>query len=349
MTAPTTESHPASQAPSVLAPSAPTATAPVLCIWSSSSTPTSVENFKVGLATQTWGLKAPPKPTDRLPRWVLFGHRHTNLGPRQPLAAWQRGELDIVLCEFTSPYFTATAPHWPDETTSGTVIYPHRFGITPLARGHVTADPAGPLGLAGTDALRLAGANNHPVQVDLDIQPLLTTLGIALPSGTDRPDLSRTAGSPTAPSSDNSRGGRGRAGRPRSVDAAFNSAVEKHAVRLAIEHMHDEGWPTVNELGKPFDLVCIKPDGTEKHVEVKGTTGAGADVAYTPNEVHHFRTCPHGADLIVVRDITVDATTTPYTTTGGELLHIPNYTAPPDHLQATGWIGQVIGWPTSPA
>ena len=30
-------------------------------------------------------------------------------------------------------------------------------------------------------------------------------------------------------------------------------------------------------IGKPYDLVCTKPDGTEKHVEVKGTTGAGAE------------------------------------------------------------------------
>lgn len=104
------------------------------------------------------------------------------------------------------------------------------------------------------------------------------------------------------------------------------------------------GWPEVEPLGKPYDLVCRKPSGAEKHVEVKGTSGAGADVEYTPKEVLHFRSCPHGADLIVVRDIVVDRSQRPYVATGGELLHVEDYRAPAEDLQATGWLGRVSGW-----
>jgi hypothetical protein len=78
---------------------------------------------------------------------------------------------------------------------------------------------------------------------------------------------------------------------------------------------------------------------------VKGTTGAGADVMFTPNEVHHFRNCPHGADLVVVRDIQVDRSSMPYGVAGGEVLRVPNYVAPAQDLQASGWIGRVSGWP----
>jgi hypothetical protein len=88
--------------------------------------------------------------------------------------------------------------------------------------------------------------------------------------------------------------------------------------------------------------VCRKYSGTvEKHVEVKGTTGAGASVPYTPNEVRHFRACPYGGDLIVVHDIVVDTTTTQYMTSGGVLVHVENYQAPKEDLQATAYVGRV--------
>ncbi len=139
---------------------------------------------------------------------------------------------------------------------------------------------------------------------------------------------------------------RGRHGGGRSYDPEFNRAVEQRAAAVAEEYMREQGWTDIKHLGKPYDLDCSKPSGQEKHVQVKGTTGAGADVEYTPNEIKHFRTCPHGADPIVVRDIIVDRSTTPYTTSGGQLRHVENYTAPPEHLQATGWLGRVPGWDT---
>jgi hypothetical protein len=75
---------------------------------------------------------------------------------------------------------------------------------------------------------------------------------------------------------------RGRRGAGRSQDPEFNRTVEQRAVEVAEAYLRDNlGWTAVEHLGKPYDLVCRSESGEEKHVEVKGTTGAGADVDYT--------------------------------------------------------------------
>lgn len=52
----------------------------------------------------------------------------------------------------------------------------------------------------------------------------------------------------------------------------------------------------VKKLGKPYDLRCTR--GTEeRHVEVKGTTGAATSVELTINEVLHARDQGHGATV----------------------------------------------------
>ncbi len=315
---------------------------PVLFVWSAKS-PRGRENLEYGLDTQTWGFRE-FQPELREPlEWLIFGSEHSGRGPRQQAAEWQQGTVDLVLCEVGAPYYRATAPHWPDETAD--LLYPHRLGITPVARLRAASTAtSGPLGARGSEALRMAGTRNQAVREWVDIESLLLAAGVAR-SESGVPDLSRTDGWSTASSEAVAGTTRQSAGAGRSADAAFNSAVEKRAVAMAIELYRVVGWTEVEELGRPYDLVCRRPDGAEKHVEVKGTTGAGADVMFTPNEIHHFRTCPHGADLVVVRDIHVDRTTTPYHATGGELLQIGNYAAPAEDLQATGWTGRVSGWP----
>ncbi|WP_175543759.1 DUF3883 domain-containing protein [Micromonospora pattaloongensis] len=312
----------------------------VLCIWSSAS-PNGRRNLLFGLETQTWGFKEHDPQYEQPSRWVLFGHDHSNGSPRIDAPVWQKGTVDLILCEFTAPLYRGEAPHWPDEIEDSKLIYPYRLGLTPVATlAGAPADATGVLGAGGTEALRLAAISNRGIRVELDVAPLLKAMGVPTAGADAVPDLSRTAGVPR-PSFPPVRGRRG-AGRSR--DPEFNSAVEARAVDLAIEHMKAQGWPDVKPLGKPYDLVCRKPSGEEKHVEVKGTSGAGADVEYTSNEVAHFRSCPHGADLIVVRDIAVDRTVRPYQATGGRLLHIENYKAPSEDLQATRWLGRVPGW-----
>ncbi|WP_189332542.1 protein NO VEIN domain-containing protein [Actinoplanes ianthinogenes] len=310
----------------------------VLAVWSSSS-PNGSRNFEYGIRTRTWGFKSFEPDYRSSVRWVLFGYSHSSGGPRQPAADWQSGVADILLCEVSGDFYTGHAPHWPDEIEDNKIIYPCRIGITVIgAATGVSTSANGPLGLAGSEALRLSGTGNRGVYCRVDLSDLRQVLDAPVTSS-GVVDLSRTAGD-VIPERPNRRS----QGQGRSQDAALNKALEDHAVAMAIEHYRGLGWDEIRTLGKPYDLVCTKVTGEEKHVEVKGTTGAGGDVNYTPNEVQHFRSCPFGADLVVVRDIQVDRSVFPHATSGGELLHVENYQAPPEDLKATGWTGRVSGW-----
>ena len=312
----------------------------ILAVWSSSDLNGS-RNFEHGIKTRTWGFKTFQADYRKPIRWILFGYSHSNGGPRTKPAKWQKGTADLLLCEVDGGFYTGHAPHWPDELKENQVIYPCRVGtIVVGSAAGITTDGSGPLGAEGSEALHLSGIGHKGVYFRADITGLREAMHAPVtPKGVI--DLSRTAGDVVPV---RKKGNRRSAAQGRSQDAALNTALEKHAVDMATALYHRLGWDRVKALGKPYDLICSKLTGEEKHVEVKGTTGAGGDVIYTPNEVQHFRDCPHGADLVVVRDISVDRTTTPYTTSGGELLHIENYTAPPEDLKATGWTGRVPGW-----
>lgn len=310
----------------------------VLVVWAGQSVRT---NFDHGIRTQTWGFPKRVPAHDSSFDYLLFGYRPAGQGgPRQQPEPWTRGTTSLVLAQRNGDFYTGHAPHWPDELKASAVRYPIRVGMTPIATVDlVPLAPTGPLGSLGEE-LRLAGTSGERV-ASVDHSTLMELMGVA--SGTDtRPDLSRTPGAVETSEDRSTPRTSARAGR--SSDPEFNSAVERHAVDVATHYLSSQfGW-SIRELGKPYDLVCTTPDGRERHVEVKGTTGAGAEVEYTPNEVRHFRNCPYGADLVVVRDIHVDRSETPYRTSGGRLLHVPNYKAPAEDLQATGWLGRVEGW-----
>ena len=292
-------------------------------------------NLAHGMETQTWGFRDDQSQYHQDIDFVVFGFQHDAGGPRARggLDAWSHGSLNVIVSELTVPIYEGAGPHWPDEVEHGTVIYPWRFGHVPLGEAWVSANPSGALGLVGTDALRLSGINQGRGRVEsADVGLLLDELGIG--HDHDVPDLSDTVALLDPAELVVANDGNG-PNLPQ--DAAFRKAIEDHAVEMAIEHMKSLGWDDIKKLGKPFDLVCRKHGVTaEKHVEVKGTTGAGASVPYTPNEVRHFRMCPGGGDLIVVHDIVIETTTTPYSTSEGILIHVENYRAPKEDLQPTG-------------
>jgi hypothetical protein len=162
---------------------------------------------------------------------------------------------------------------------------------------------------------------------------------IGVPATSPTPDLSLTIAVQLDPDAASSGGGRA-GGSHHSQDPLHRKAVEEPAVAMAIDYMKEMGWNEVVTLGKPFDLVCRKTGrDDEKHVEVKGLTGAGSSVEYTSNEVRHFRQCPHGGDLIVVDDINIEKGT--YASSGGRLRHFENYDAPKEDLQPTRYLGRV--------
>lgn len=96
-------------------------------------------------------------------------------------------------------------------------------------------------------------------------------------------------------------------------------AVERHAVSAATRYLEGFGWD-VRDVGatKSYDLHCRR--GEEAlHVEVKGTTSAGATVVLTRNEVaFHRETYPTNA-LIVVSRIQLDRGAEQPVASGGEV------------------------------
>ena len=67
-------------------------------------------------------------------------------------------------------------------------------------------------------------------------------------------------------------------------------AIEKHAMEIATRHYIAYEWIVEDVSSRePFDLRCIHPDGTEIHVEVKGTKTSGSKIRLTSGEVEHAR------------------------------------------------------------
>lgn len=85
-------------------------------------------------------------------------------------------------------------------------------------------------------------------------------------------------------------------------DAEKRMALERHSVRMAIEHYLAAGATRIDELGKPYDLL-VSLDGVDRHVEVKGSVGEELEsVQLTQGEVDHARTY-QPTDLFVVDGI----------------------------------------------
>ncbi|MDA9913203.1 DUF3883 domain-containing protein, partial [Candidatus Nanopelagicales bacterium] len=310
-----------------------------------------------GIAESTWGFRDNAQPTGpQVLDLILFGWNFSGKGgPRIPEPEWQKGAANIAVGQVTMPMYRANAPLWQDEIDAGHVIYPWRLGFVllgsleavPLGRGGPLANEAGTLRQAGiTNRGQVAPLNSTIVDslavlLGRDISVSSSAQSVDTHADALKVDLSDSPGLVTppilGPDRHTSGGGAGI-----STDKYRNKAVEDRAVKLAIGHYEASGW-TVKELGKPFDLVCMKDDGSEKHVEVKGTSTAGATVTYTSNEVKHFRNCPlpGGADLVVVRDIVVQGQGETVTASSGDLRCFPGYKAPSEDLQAVTWQGRV--------
>ncbi len=85
-------------------------------------------------------------------------------------------------------------------------------------------------------------------------------------------------------------------------DAEMRSALERHAVDLAVAHYREQGATQIEELGKPYDLRVVI-GGDERHIEVKGSTGIEVgSVQLTQGEVLHAMSWA-ATDLVVVDSI----------------------------------------------
>lgn len=105
------------------------------------------------------------------------------------------------------------------------------------------------------------------------------------------------------------------------ADAEKRKALERHAVRLAIDHYRAAGATSIEELGKPFDL-RVMIDDVERHVEVKGSVGEDlGSVQLTQGEVDHARTY-QPTDLFVVDGISATRTDDGEVETNGGVVRI---------------------------
>ncbi|MEU1882945.1 DUF3883 domain-containing protein [Streptosporangium sp. NPDC020072] len=84
-------------------------------------------------------------------------------------------------------------------------------------------------------------------------------------------------------------------------DARLRQAVERHAVKRAVEHYEGLGY-RVKDVGtrRSYDLHAVR-DTTVLHIEVKGSTDVAKSVELTTNEVDNARA--HPTDLVVVDQI----------------------------------------------
>ncbi|GII83989.1 hypothetical protein Ssi03_19790 [Sphaerisporangium siamense] len=300
-----------------------------------SQTAAGQDNLSFGLETRTWGF---PNPLENYAGtkmdFVILG---TGAPPRVGLEIWLRNRINLYVCQAVGDLYEGTAPHWPDEIEDQHVKYPTRFGIEPLATlVDVPLGPTGPLPEAASDAIRRSGVdrgNGKPVRFDpeqlfklMGVTPRRTSAGAAVIP------LSRTRFVPPPVQPKRPRGSIHGTGAGRQIDPRKRQAIERHAVDLAIRHYEQAGW-TVEEIGKPYDLRLTKP-GAERHVEVKGTTGAPTSVELTANEVRHAREFPD-VDLFVVSDITVKGSPPDFTTSGGNVTLVPNWEPAEEDLRPT--------------
>ena len=66
------------------------------------------------------------------------------------------------------------------------------------------------------------------------------------------------------------------------VDPLKKKAVELHAMEKAGEHYRSNGYVVEDtSSNNPYDLVCTKPNGESRRIEVKGTRGLDGEVTVT--------------------------------------------------------------------
>lgn len=87
--------------------------------------------------------------------------------------------------------------------------------------------------------------------------------------------------------------------------AAERKAIEDHSMDRAKRYFRKENY-RVEDVSKTrsYDLECRKGSRV-LHVEVKGTTTAGEQIALTPNEVKHAQNPRHDCVLFVLHGITL--------------------------------------------
>lgn len=314
--------------------------------------PKNISDYQFALDESTWGSpkdRAPQDPTAPRKGDVLLiasgYHRPGSRSPRVPLAEYVKdAEFEkVTLVRVAGTPHTSSAPHWPNEVAENKVHYPYRFAIAPVGIIEDVSLLQFPVQLTEAFHKSINGQSRaivHDISdteaddiADLAGRPSWRDLTRSLPRnaidvvlGTNPKGTHVTVKKPRTGS-----------GQGYQQDQETKDATEEFAVRKAIEFYEENGWD-VTELGKPYDLLCVR-DGQERRVEVKGTTGAAGTVNLTSNEVANAR--EHTTDLFIVHSIKVEPKNqkTPGASklegVSGTRLILPDWVPADDDLAAT--------------
>ena len=134
----------------------------------------------------------------------------------------------------------------------------------------------------------------------------------------------------------------GKRGQGFASSAGARKAVETQAVLRATKHYENLAWKVTDMSPQrlPYDLLLTKPEGEERRVEVKGTTGDGTSILLTPNEARHASDREEDLDLVVVSGIRlekVEGAADRFQATGGQLLAISPWRIKSELLTPIGY------------
>lgn len=155
------------------------------------------------------------------------------------------------------------------------------------------------------------------------------------PHGGDQPeiaqaegDIAAAAGRPRPP-----RAGRGQGF---SVDQGSKVAVEAYAMNDALDYYEKLGEVVDTSRNQSYDY-AVNIDGQQWHVEVKGTTGAPAEVLLTPNEVTHAAEYPYTALYVLSNVVVTQDGDGEITTSGGRATVLHPWKLDPSQLTPLGF------------
>ena len=106
------------------------------------------------------------------------------------------------------------------------------------------------------------------------------------------------------------------------LTAAEKKVIEKHAVKMAIEHLSHLGYKEIEDVGdfESFDLRAVSTS-KQLSVEVKGSTGGASSVSLTRNEVAFQRDAFPSNGLFIVSNISLEKNGT-LAASGGDIQFI---------------------------
>ena len=241
----------------------------------------SLPNLDLGLSQGVWGFPSPPPSPRRsvyaetpVGSLLLFGYGHHGTNER---SEFEGGVLErLYICRVTDAYFESSEPIWP--VASDGQLYEGRVGMELVSyENAVPLEPGLALNPNIIEAFRSGFRSGQGFAANPSGSPMLDSILEALPP-VDIPLEGVTV--PPVGHDDHS-------GQGIQTDPIKRKLIETIAEDQAEAHYAQQGYlvTRVGPLKLGYDLRCDHATEPTRHVEVKGTRGAGHSVRLTVNEV----------------------------------------------------------------